>query len=36
MAGSRVNLTPNKRTRGGEREGRTDITTPLAIYVCLE
>jgi hypothetical protein len=31
MAGYRVNLTPNNRTKG-ERERRTDITIPLAIH----
>jgi hypothetical protein len=36
MAGYRVNLTPNNRTRGGEREGRTDVAIPLAVHVYLE
>jgi len=36
MAGYRVNLTANNRTRSGESEGRIDVTTPLVGYVYLE
>jgi hypothetical protein len=36
MASYGVNLTPNNRTRGGEREGRTDVTIALAVYIYLE